>query len=75
MLVSNEVHTINIVVIFCNGNLKGVGRKFFRGGGATEKRPKNSTFKPLFTIFVPCLKTQGGATPPLPPAADAHGQP
>jgi len=40
----------------------------------TEKRPKNSkkgrknsTFKPLFTIFVPCLKIQGGATfPPAP---------
>jgi len=46
------------------------------GGGATEKKtenikkktPKNSTFKPLSTIFVPCLKTQVA----LPPAADAH---
>jgi len=35
----------------------------FRGEGATEKRPKNrkkrpknSTIKPLFIIFVPCLK-------------------
>jgi len=56
---------------------KGVGRKFFRGGRPTEKkdrtkiskkRPKNSTFKPLSTIFVPCLKIL-----PPPPAADAHG--
>jgi len=37
-----------------------------------EKRPKNSTFKPLSTIFVPCLKIQE-ATASLPPAADAHG--
>jgi len=29
----------------------------FQGGGErTEKRPKNSTFKPLSTIFVPCMK-------------------
>jgi len=52
----------------------------FQGGKATKKRPKNNTFKPLSTIFVPCLKIQGGprspdpghAPPPLPPAADAH---
>jgi len=36
-----------------------------------KKRPKNSIFKPLSTIFVPCVKIQGG-TAPLPPAADAH---
>jgi len=36
----------------------------FKGGeGATEKRPKTSTFKPLSTIFVPCLKIQGGHDP------------
>jgi len=56
---------------------KDVGRKFSRGGGGanekkTEKiiRPKNSMFKPLSTIFVPCLKNPGGPQP-LPPA-DAH---
>jgi len=50
---------------------KGVGRKFSRGGEATEKktknskqRPKNSTFKPLCTIFVPCMKIQEEATAP-----------
>jgi len=73
---------------------KGVGRKFSRGRGATEKRPKiskqyrkialfsllqggqrkkdrkiakkaeNGTIKPLCTMFVPCLKIQGGARPP-----------
>jgi len=42
-----------------------------RGGGATEKRakkrkkrPKNSTFLPLSTIFVPCLNIQGRTCPP-----------
>jgi len=76
--------------------VKGVGRKFSRGG-ATEKitkiskkyrkialfslfqggqrikgrkiakkRPKNSTFKPLSTIFVPCMKIQEGHAPCLP---------
>jgi len=35
-------------------------------GGPTEKRPKNSTFKPLSTIFVARLKIQGGPRPPLP---------
>jgi len=41
---------------------KGVGRKFSRefNGKKTEKKqkktPKNSTFKPLFTIVVPCMK-------------------
>jgi len=50
---------------------KGVGRKFSREG-PTEKRPKiskkgqNSTFKTLFTIFIPCMKIQGGHTPPPP---------
>jgi len=70
--------------------VKGVGRKFFRKWGATEKisknsqkrpkiallslfrggrgarikRPKNSTIKPLFTVFVPCMKIQGGPCPP-----------
>jgi len=33
--------------------------------------PKNRTFKPLSTIFVPCLKIQGGHGL-LPPAVDAH---
>jgi len=37
-----------------------------------QKRPKNSTFKPLLTIFVPCLKIHRGARLP---AADAHGYP
>jgi len=48
------------------------------GGGATDKkakkyqkRPKNSTFKPLSTIFVPCMKIHGGGgTAPMLPAAD-----
>jgi len=34
-----------------------------------EKRPKNTTFKPLSTIFVPCIKIQrggGGARRPPP---------
>jgi len=44
----------------------------FQGGGATEKRPKNSTFKFLSTIFVPCMKIQGSHGPLLPPAADTH---
>jgi len=40
----------------------------FQGeGGATEKRPKNSTFKPLSTMLVPCLKIQGRATAPSAP--------
>jgi len=34
-----------------------------------KKRPKNSTFKPLSTIFVSCLKIQRGARPT---AANAH---
>jgi len=49
---------------------KGVGRKIFREGG-NEKNTENSTFKPLSTIFVSCMKIQGMAS--LPPAADAHG--
>jgi len=36
-----------------------------------QKRPKNNTFKPLSTIFVQCMKIQGG-TDPLPPASDAY---
>jgi len=36
-----------------------------------EKTPKNSTFKPLYTILVPCMKIQGDHGH-LPPAADAH---
>jgi len=28
--------------------------------------PKNSTFKPLSTIFVSCMKIQGRARPPAP---------
>jgi len=28
----------------------------FRGEGVTEKRPKNSTIKPLSTKSVPCMK-------------------
>jgi len=39
------------------------------GGGGNEKRPKNSTIKPLSTISVPCMKIQGGHG--LPPAANA----
>jgi len=44
---------------------------FFQGEGATEKRPKNSTIKPLSTLSAPCMKIQGGHSP-LPPAANAH---
>jgi len=32
--------------------------------GPTEKRPKNSTIKPLSTISVPCMKIQGRPRPP-----------
>jgi len=31
-----------------------------------KKNEKNSTIKSLSTIFVPCMKTQGGHGPPLP---------
>jgi len=32
----------------------------------SKNRPKNSTFKPLSTMFVPCMKIQGGGgRPPL----------
>jgi len=52
-------------------------RAIFQGEGEQRKKsrksakkvPKNSTFEPLSTIFVTCLKIQGGS---LPPAADAH---
>jgi len=37
-----------------------------------QKQAENSTFKPLSTIFVPCMKIHGRSTAPLPPAADAH---
>jgi len=59
--------------------VKGVGGKFSRGGrkkggeGATEKDQKiakkteNSTFKPLSTIFVSCMKIQGKGHGPLAP--------
>jgi len=55
-------------------------RRGLRGGRgeATKKdrkiakTPKNSTFKSLSTIFVQCMKTQGGHDP-LSPNADAHG--
>jgi len=45
---------------------KGVGRKISRG--ATEKRPKNSSIKPISTISVP-----REITAPPDPDADAHG--
>jgi len=45
---------------------KGVDRKISRGGGATKKIPKNSTIKPLSTIFVPDINIHN------PPAADVH---
>jgi len=60
----------------CLVSTKASTENFPGGGGATEKRlknsnlkrPKNSTFKPLSTIFVPCLKIQGGGGKrPLPP--------
>jgi len=35
------------------------------------KKTENNAIKPLSTIFVPCIKIQGG-TAPLPPVADAH---
>jgi len=38
----------------------------------TKKIPKNSTIKPLSTIFVPCMKIQEGGQGTLPLAADAH---
>jgi len=38
-----------------------------------KQTPKNSAFKPLSTIFLQCMKIQGGGTAPLLPAADAHG--
>jgi len=42
-------------------------------GEATEKRPKSSTIKPLYTISVPSIKIQEGhGSPCPPPAADAH---
>jgi len=52
----------------------------FQGGGeATEKKyrklaknTENSTFKPLSTIFVACMKIQRSHAP-LPSAAVAHG--
>jgi len=54
-------------------------QKIFQGWGGQRKKDRkiakkaeNSTFKHLLTIFVPCLKIQGGHGP-LPPAADAHG--
>jgi len=53
---------------------KGVSASSRRGGGgATKKIPKNSTFKPLSTIFVPCIKIQGGEGATLSSTGDAHG--
>jgi len=51
---------------------KGVGRKISGGGGGggrrkKDRKMKNSTFKPLPTIFVPCMKIQGELRPPCPP--------
>jgi len=43
-----------------------VGGQWEKSPKNSKNRPKNSTFKPLFTIFVPCLKIQGGHGPPLP---------
>jgi len=37
-----------------------------RWKNSKKGRPKNSTFKPLSTIFVPYLKIQGGHGPLLP---------
>jgi len=61
------------VRIFCGQGgegSKGVGRKFSKGAG-NEKRPKNSSIKPLSTISVPWGREGRG---PLPPATDAHGE-
>jgi len=43
--------------------LKDVGRKISRVGGATEKKTKNGTIKPLFTTLVPCMKIHERAMP------------
>jgi len=47
---------------------QGRQQKIFQGEGATKKRSKNSTIKPLSTIYVPCMKIQGvmASLPPLP---------
>jgi len=58
-----------------NGKIPKINKKYRkialfaspRGEGGNRKGPKNSTFKPLSTIFVPCLKIQGeGHGLPLP---------
>jgi len=41
---------------------QGRQQKIFQGE-PTEKRPKNSTIKPLSTIFEPCMKIQGATAP------------
>jgi len=62
--------------------IKGVGRKFSRGGGPTEKRPKISKKYrkiALLSIYLLYLyhvwKSRGSRAPlppPLPPAVDAY---
>jgi len=48
----------------------GGGGQRKKGRKILKKKQKNSTFKPLSTISVPCMKIQGeGACPP----SDAHG--
>jgi len=51
----------------------------FRGGATKKKtenckkRAENSTFKPLSTIYVPCLKIQGATAPLCPPLPTPMG--
>jgi len=45
---------------------QGRQQKNFQRGVITEKRPKNSTIMPLFTIPVSCMKIKGGPAPLLP---------
>jgi len=44
----------------------------FPGGRGYGKDTENSIFKPVSTIFVPCMKIQVGPRSSLPPAADVH---
>jgi len=56
------VFYVKLLLTFCQ--LKATEKKTEKH----QKRPKNSTFKTLSAIFVPCMKIQGGHGP----SADAH---
>jgi len=71
---ATEKRSINSKKIPENSNIKPLSGE--EGGALTENRPKNSkkktttknsTFKPLCTIIVPCMKIQGRNTAPCPP--------